>query len=109
MQQERELIGGALHLLPHHIGAAVTGVTLDAQQDRRIRCLIGLQRRRELARVHRIHAVVVVRGVEQDRRIRVRAGIDRARDVLGWKPEVGIDEGLVILLGKAGLQQPSAV
>ena len=57
--EEAELIGPALDLLIHQIGATVARVALDAKQDRRVRGQGGLQLGRELAGLHRIDAIVV--------------------------------------------------
>ena len=38
-----------------------------------------------------------------------RAGIERARTVLGWEPQVTIEQGLGTLLEAAGLRHPSVV
>src|SRR6478735_8431165 len=57
--EERQLVGSLLHLGAHQVGAAVAGVLFDAEKGRAAAARV-LNRRDELARVHRVDAIVAV-------------------------------------------------
>ena len=67
--EERKDVAALIDELADRLAHAVTSVGVDPDEDRRVACLRGLERRRELERVPRDDAVVVVAGRHERRGI----------------------------------------
>src|SRR3712207_9028089 len=76
--QERDDVTALLDQLLGRLADTVTGVGVDAGQDRRVAALCRLQRRRELERVSRHHAIVVVTSRDQGDRKSTRLNSSHA-------------------------------